>query len=699
MIQTIELMTRPIVDILVAVAARGGGENCINMLGKYLSQKDFHVRVVQMIYEGTDWADKSMDFHYCYPTREDHELKDFIEAYASFLKENGAPNLVLATAWPMMSYVAKRAAIQVGCDITVASWLHAPLKMYDQSGFGGGDYVKYADLHFAISNEIANEIRSFDPDGFIYRINNPADLSKTHNIEQSIPGTLLFVGRLSEEKNIGIIFGALAFAKTDWRLKLVGDGEEKSKLQELAKEIRVEDKIEFVGWSDDPWKYADNCYGLVLSSMYEGSPLVAIEAMSCGLPVIANVSSRVNEIIKPGKNGFLYEDNDAKGLAKILDMAAEGKFQSIDAAYCRECVADYDADTALFDFYIKLYATINKRTLRQYAWNQTESYIVKDKIDVIVPCYNVGKYVARCLDSIIGQTIGLSRINIIAINDASSDDTLEILNRYERNYSDNICIIDCADNLGPGGTRNLGLEYVSGQYIAFVDSDDCMAKDMLEKMYLLSKCYPSDVVTCDFETFDSDPPTGACKEHLESEITVIESELDRRRLFAENSIIHPVWGKLYRTEFILENKEIRFPEDLRMEDLYFSYIAVAYARVWNHIPEKYYFYYQNQDGIMKSSNNRFYYMDIHKVFELVISKYRQVGIFETVRRELEYAYYKKGFKDILMYMTYTFNEMPADNVKKLVDFMITNFPDITENKYLTEEERNQLKYLLGISGE
>lgn len=688
--QTIEFIKKPIVDILVAVAARGGGENCINMVGTYLVQKGFRVRVVQMIYEGMDWADRSMEFYYCYPTREDHELKDFIEGYAKYLTEKGVPNLVLATAWPMMAYVAKRAQIDIGENFTVASWLHAPLNMYEASGFGGGDFVKYADVHFAISDEIANAISAYDKEGVIYRVNNPVDLSKVHKVDELCKGTLLFVGRLSEEKNIGIILGAIALTKTKWKVRLVGEGDERSKLEGLAQEWGIMDRVEFVGWSDDPWAHAKGTYALILSSMYEGSPLVTIEALSCGLPVIGNVSSRVSEIVKPGKNGFIYEDGDAKGLAKILDQIDSGSFPEMKSEAIRQSVTDFRESVSLWDFYCKIFATINNRLISAMRFGSKDHLILTDKIDVIIPCYNVERYIARCLDSIISQTIGIDRIMIIAINDASSDGTLSVLEDYESRYPDSICIINCDGNAGPGKAREIGLNYVQDEYVFFVDADDCVAENLLEEMLISQKLYPSDVVTCEFEIFDGDEMPSDRAENASIDYRILDGEQERRQLFMDNSMLHPVWGKLYKTAFLNDNPDIAFPEGHVMEDIYFTYMAVAHAGTWMNLKLKGYYYYQNQSGIMQSDGRKRYYMDVFNMFVLAMDRYKSIGLFNSMSQELGYVYYKKVYKNIIPFVVGSFSEIPMENVSLVIRYMFDTFPRISENVYMTEAEKEEV---------
>lgn len=104
------------------------------------------------------------------------------------------------------------------------------------------------------------------------------------------------------------------------------------------------------------------------------------------------------------------------------------------------------------------------------------------KISVIVPCYNVEKYIDRCVKSIVNQTIGIENLEVIFVNDASTDHTLSKLQEWESRYPDDIMVITYDENLRQGGARNLGLQYASCEYIGFVDSDDWVELDMYETL-------------------------------------------------------------------------------------------------------------------------------------------------------------------------------------------------------------------------
>ena len=118
------------------------------------------------------------------------------------------------------------------------------------------------------------------------------------------------------------------------------------------------------------------------------------------------------------------------------------------------------------------------------------------KVSVIVPAYNVEDTLFDCVASLIMQT--LQEIEIIIVNDCSTDHTFMCMQMLEEKFPDKLIIIDSNENRGPGGARNLGLEYASGEYIGFVDSDDYVSKDMYEKMYDEAVKTGYDIIDCGY---------------------------------------------------------------------------------------------------------------------------------------------------------------------------------------------------------
>lgn len=125
---------------------------------------------------------------------------------------------------------------------------------------------------------------------------------------------------------------------------------------------------------------------------------------------------------------------------------------------------------------------------------------MKPKVSVIVPVYNTEKYIRKCVDSIINQT--LKDIEIILVDDGSTDSCHEILDEYST--KDNRVIVIHKENGGQGSARNMGLDIAKGQYIGFVDSDDWVDLDMYEKLYTNAKLNEADMVVCNRKVFNED---------------------------------------------------------------------------------------------------------------------------------------------------------------------------------------------------
>ena len=115
------------------------------------------------------------------------------------------------------------------------------------------------------------------------------------------------------------------------------------------------------------------------------------------------------------------------------------------------------------------------------------------KVSVIVPVYNVEKYIKKCLNSLVNQT--LDEVEIVVVNDGSPDNSQKIIDEYTKKYKNIKSYVK--ENGGLSDARNYGIKRATGKYISFVDSDDYIRKDMLEKMYNYAIQKNFDVVVCD----------------------------------------------------------------------------------------------------------------------------------------------------------------------------------------------------------
>ena len=123
------------------------------------------------------------------------------------------------------------------------------------------------------------------------------------------------------------------------------------------------------------------------------------------------------------------------------------------------------------------------------------------KVSIIIPVYNVEDYLEECLESIVNQSIGLKNIEVIIINDGSSDNSIKILNKYQNKYKDWISIN--RENKGLSETRNEAINLVTTNYIMFLDSDDYLDKDTLKEMYDIIIKENSDIVMGRMKAFDT----------------------------------------------------------------------------------------------------------------------------------------------------------------------------------------------------
>lgn len=264
------------------------------------------------------------------------------------------------------------------------------------------------------------------------------------------------------------------------------------------------------------------------------------------------------------------------------------------------------------------------------------------KVSVIVPVYNTEKYLRRCLDSLVNQT--LSDIEIIIINDGSPDNSQLIIDEYCTNYP--FVLGYRKDNGGLGSARNFGLQLAKGDYIGFVDSDDYVKYDMYEKMYNTAIGKNADLVICDFQFEDEEGNiTDSSKITLELNDKQI-SESQYALKYGRSEAVN----KLYSKSLFLQNK-ISYPGIL-YEDYPTTLLLIEAANQIAYVPEPMYFYVQRKNSIMGQSNSfSEKIFDILKATELIISSehlFRDQADYKFYLDEIAPGYaFNRFFRNIL----------------------------------------------------
>ncbi|MBR1776177.1 glycosyltransferase [bacterium] len=217
------------------------------------------------------------------------------------------------------------------------------------------------------------------------------------------------------------------------------------------------------------------------------------------------------------------------------------------------------------------------------------------KISVIVPVYNVEKYLRRCLDSLVNQT--LKDIEIICINDGSTDKSFEILVEYANKYSQIVLINKI--NEGQSVARNMGIEKAKGEYIGFVDSDDYVDKDYFEKLYNAAIKTNCDIACAGFRRFKLFK--GRIKKDFKKEFLCkdINSKIIADRLPQDNY----VWNKIYKRDKWIQ-LNIKFQEGRFFEDL-----ALVIKILYNMgdmvvVPDTYYHYRRRNGSTVNLSTDK-----------------------------------------------------------------------------------------------
>ncbi|MFR4520339.1 MAG: glycosyltransferase family 2 protein, partial [Fusobacterium sp.] len=191
----------------------------------------------------------------------------------------------------------------------------------------------------------------------------------------------------------------------------------------------------------------------------------------------------------------------------------------------------------------------------------------KIKVSVIIPVYNVEKYIRQCLESVINQT--LKDIEIIVVNDGTKDNSMKIVEKY---VSDKRIKIINKENGGISSARNAGMEIAQGEYIYFIDSDDFVDKEVLSTLYKNSENGKMDIVFSNFSYYSD----RTKKEKRAKFIFPFKENINKGYYYLYNGEEINVWNRLYKKEF-LEKYNFKFIEGIIYEDQDFGFRTIMLA--------------------------------------------------------------------------------------------------------------------------
>ncbi|WP_294485164.1 glycosyltransferase [uncultured Mailhella sp.] len=220
------------------------------------------------------------------------------------------------------------------------------------------------------------------------------------------------------------------------------------------------------------------------------------------------------------------------------------------------------------------------------------------EISVVIPVYNVERFLHQCINSVLAQTF--QNFEIICVNDGSTDGSLDILKEYQK--KDNRIYIISQENQGLSSARNMGLKYSHGKYISFLDSDDFMHPDMLDMLHTKAELTQAEITICNFKLFFNDTKTYG---YYRDEIFYYHMKFKIFDLRSEGQIVNCIaaWDRLIRKSF-LEKYNIKFIPGIIYEDVPFHIDCIVNASSIVIVPDHLLFYRKNAGGSITDNESK-----------------------------------------------------------------------------------------------
>ena len=300
-----------------------------------------------------------------------------------------------------------------------------------------------------------------------------------------------------------------------------------------------------------------------------------------------------------------------------------------------------------------------------------------------MPIYNVENYLNKSLDSVCNQT--LNDIEIICVDDGSTDNSLKILKEYSK--KDSRIRIITKENGGQATARNLGIKESQGEYIAFVDSDDFIEFNMLEKLYKKSKDNNLDIAMCKIATYDNQ--THEIKDNVWYYMLGVFRDFEKdifnhndTKEFTCNIAVTP-YNKIYKTSLIKDNN-ILFPEGLIFEDEKFFYDVYLRAKKVSIIDEFLYYYRVNRKGSTTNNTKENDYTDIIPISKQIRQTFKETGNYED---------YKFLLNNRLIHLQLSrFTEISPKYKEKFFNLMKADLNEVLQDKAIENNLESDVKF-------
>ncbi len=316
------------------------------------------------------------------------------------------------------------------------------------------------------------------------------------------------------------------------------------------------------------------------------------------------------------------------------------------------------------------------------------------RLSIIVPVYNMAldNKLTFCLDSLIAQN--LDDYEIIAVDDCSTDNSLDILREYERKNPEIIRVIHSEVNKHQGGAKNIGMKAALGEWIGFIDADDWIDPDMYRLMLEKADETGADMVGCDLTLVNDH--TYTVSDVIESngnpdQSGILDHDKKKSLILDGGRLV----VKIYKRENILKNL-LFFPENIFYEDNAMSNSFLLTANHYEYIARPFYYYYQHESSTVHSFSERMC-LDRMEAGRIILSEAKRLGFYDEFKEELEYVFTQLFFVNTLFTYMPCVKPTKLSFVKKITREMVKTFPDFAQNSYYMNRVGQEEKKLINMA--